>query len=131
MEPTIEFFCNSRKFRLLAKPFWTSHAFRMYDGSVGVARVDAVDAAREDDHYMLDLTQTDLDRIRANPDYAALPDPHFCPSVETRRPTANDPARKVASKDEQQRVYDALQNEGYDEPEFVDNTPYQKGDDQP
>src|SRR5688500_5793732 len=99
MESTIEFHRGSSRFHLLAKPFWTSHAFRMQGGGIGVARVDAcyadrrykprVDGLLPDytsgtlaEGYdgelvpcMIDLSQADLDAIRSHHAYASLRDP--------------------------------------------------------
>lgn len=125
---------NNKEFTPTTKPWWTSHAFQMDEGAVGIARIHAISKNKEGSvsHYMLDLTQKDVDAIRSANGYSLLPaDPH-CGSIDSRpRPKTNDPAKRISSDAEQQQVIVDLQNEGNNEPEFVDHTPYHKGDNLP
>jgi hypothetical protein len=73
---------------------------------------------------MLDLTDDDL-AIAGQPGIFDFPR-----VVDGPRPATNRSDRPLTYA-QVQKAYDALQSEGYDEPESADNTPWQKGDDKP
>lgn len=61
----MKFTRDDREFVPTTKPWWTSHAFEMHDGKVGVARIHATSTNNGVlSHYMLDLTQWDVDAKR-------------------------------------------------------------------
>ena len=142
-------------YTLTSRPWWVSHAVATPAGIV-VARADAVstinrhptdqdiadgiacnryDSSQECHgeavQMMVGLTDADLATLGLTPGILTPGILQFPKVIDGARPSTNRTDNPVSSH-AQQRVIDLLQSEGHcDDPDPVDNTPWQKGDDQP
>ena len=109
-----------------SRPWWTDHAFINSYVSQSVPCVARVEAIRAHDYQpcMLDLTEEAL-MIVGEPGLRDFP-----AVIDGGRPKTNR-SDKPMSAAQVQRSYDRLQNEGEEDIEPQDRTPWQKGDDFP
>jgi len=119
---------------IVDRPWWVSHAYYMQDNiSIVVARCNAkkADDPGKFSTHMLDLTEDDLVKFPVTPGnrdkQVKGDDGGWVWTMTEGRPTTNR-LDKVGSLEQVIVGYNRLQNEGYEEEERTDRTPYQKGD---
>lgn len=138
---------NNVTYTLVDRPWWMDSAYSSEVGVI-VARATATNGQRYYSQAQLDADPT-LNRYYTSTenegelaeymialtdaDLVNLPTPGIFTGraiVDGPRPAKNN-GIPTCTSDDLQRMYQRLYNEGCDEPEDRDNTPYQKGDDYP
>jgi hypothetical protein len=122
---------NGATYQIEGRPWWVSCAYYQganKTGKITVARCDAIciDPPTKCSNVMLDLTDEELAPLLVGAwnESTDWPKPRV---VDGQRPTTNRTDRPI-TLEQVERAYALLQCEGEEEPEFVDRTPYQKGD---
>jgi hypothetical protein len=139
---------NNITYTLVDRPWWMDSAYAMPDGRIIVARANATNGERRFSQAQLDAdptlnpyyTSTENEGELAgymigltDADLVNLPTPGIFNGrtiVDGPRPVKNN-GIATCTNDDLQKMYQSLYNEGYDESEDRDNTPYQKGDNYP